>query len=101
MNMIRRNFIRLLTLAGASSFPVANAAIKSGQLTVTYKVSGFSCVTCAVGLDVMMERQTGVAWSKSNYQEAKTTICYHPDLVNDDSLKNIIADMGFLAERLA
>ena len=64
--MIRRHFMRLMTLASVSSFPVLKAATKGGKVVATYKVSGFSCITCSVGLDVMMERQKGVVWSKSN-----------------------------------
>lgn len=97
--MMRRHFIHLLTLAGAGSFDAVSTAAKSQQLTTVYRVSGFSCITCAIGLDVMMERQKGVVWSKSSYQEAQTTIHYHLDLVDDQALRNAIADMGFIAER--
>ena len=97
--MIRRHFIRLMTLAGASSFEVATAAVRSQKLTIVYKVSGFSCATCAVGLDVLLERQKGVLWSKSSYQDKTTSICYYPDLATDESLRNAIAGMGFTAER--
>ena len=97
--MIRRRFIQLMTLAGASSFQVANAAGEGRHSMATYKIAGFSCLTCAVGLDVMMERQRGVVWSKSSYPEAKTNICYQPDLTNDEALRKSIAEMGFVAER--
>jgi copper chaperone CopZ len=94
--MFRRNFIQLVTLAGAGR---AFAAIGDGESkTVTYRIQGFSCVTCAVGLDVMLQRQKGVARAKSSYNEAKTTIVFHPELVTESSLKAFIAEMGFRAE---
>lgn len=99
--MIRRSFIRLMTLAGAGSLPAMHAATKSGQVIATYKITGFSCVTCAVGLDVMLQRQKGVVWSESEYEAAKTNVCYHPDLVTDEALRDAIADMGFIAEKQA
>jgi copper chaperone CopZ len=88
-----------MTLAGAASVPAMRAATKNSQLIVTYKISGFTCVTCAVGLDVMLQRQKGISWSKSDYQAAKTSVCYQPDLVSDEAIRTAIADMGFIAEK--
>jgi Cu+-exporting ATPase len=99
--MIRRQFLRLLALGPASTVPVLHAAMKSGKTLVHYKVSGFTCVTCAVGLDTMLTREKGVEWSRSSYREAKTTVCFHPDLVSEEHLQSAIADMGFLAEKIA
>jgi anaerobic selenocysteine-containing dehydrogenase len=98
--MIRRNFIRLMTLAGMGSVPVLQAATKSNQMTIHYKVTGFTCITCAVGLDAMLQREKGVVWSQSSYQDARTCVCFHPDLTNDEALRNAIADLGFVAEKL-
>jgi hypothetical protein len=46
----------------------------------------------------MLQRQKGVARAKSSYNEAKTTIVFHPELVTESSLKAFIAEMGFRAE---
>jgi anaerobic selenocysteine-containing dehydrogenase len=94
--MFRRNFIQLVTLAGAGT---AFGAMGNGESkTVTYRIQGFSCVTCAVGLDVMLERQKGVVRAKSSYGDAQTTIVFHPDLVTEPLLKAFIAEMGFRAQ---
>jgi Cu+-exporting ATPase len=96
--MIRRQFIRLMAFAGASSLPTAAIASTKTNATVTYRIKGFSCVTCAVGLDTMLERKDGVAWSKSSYEHSRTTICFNPKLVNEHGLQDAIAEMGFTAE---
>ena len=99
--MIRRHFIRLMSLAGAGSLQAAHAASNTAQTTAKYKIVGFSCITCAVGLDVMLQRQKGVVWANSSYQEASTTICFRPDLVSEARLLSSIADMGFTASKQA
>jgi Cu+-exporting ATPase len=94
--MFRRNFIQLVTLAGAGR---AFGAIGGGETrTVTYRIQGFSCVTCAVGLDVMLERQKGVVRAKSSYADATTTVVFQPESVTESALRASIAEMGFRAE---
>lgn len=89
--MFRRNFLASIGAIGA----VGSAAGASDNRTVTYRVKGFSCVTCAVGLDTMMSRQKGVVHAKSSYADATTTIEFKPAWVSEDSLKAAIAEMGF------
>lgn len=97
--MFRRNFIRRLTLASAS---VGMAAITTVQASptkiVAYRVKGFSCVTCAVGLDTMLQQQKGVIRSKSSYPDATAVIEFDPNVVTENSLRAFIAEMGFTAE---
>jgi copper chaperone CopZ len=95
--MIRRRFIQMMTFAGAGSV-AALSAVAAEKKTVTYHVKGFYCITCAVGVDALLERQKGVVKSQSDYQGATTTITYHPSLVSEDELKASIAEMGFHAE---
>ncbi len=96
--MIRRQFIRMLGAAGLSSLPVVNMAAESTRQIVHYRIKGFTCITCAVGLDTMLERTSGVVWSKSSYRDSTTTICFHPDMIAEKALKASIAEMGFTAE---
>jgi copper chaperone CopZ len=93
--MFRRKFIAGLTLAGAG-------AMASGADTrkVTFRIAGFSCITCAVGLDTMMRDKAGVVHSQSSYQDAKTTIEFKPKVVSEEALKAFIAEMGFTATRI-
>lgn len=96
--MIRRNFIQRLTLGGAVG--LANAAAGANR-RVTFKIKGFSCIACAVGLDSLLSQHTGVVHCKSSYPDATATIEFNPDLVTEESLKAAIAEMGFTAQRNA
>src|ERR1700721_2026240 len=81
--MIRRKFIGLLTLAGASSLAALKAANALEKKTVTYKISGFTCITCAVGLETLLQREKGVVWAKASYPNSTATITYHPKLTSE------------------
>lgn len=93
--MIRRQFIQMATLAGAGGLAALAAA---ETRTVSYSIQGFTCITCAVGLDVLLERQKGVVRATSSYPDARTTIVFHPQLTTEAALKSSIAEMGFRAE---
>jgi copper chaperone CopZ len=96
--MIRRQFIQLATLAGVSGL-TAIGAVKAGETkTVTYHVKGFSCITCAVGLDTMLVRHKGIFRSKSTYPEGIVTIDFHPSLITESSIKGLISEIGFTVE---
>jgi copper chaperone len=97
--MFRRNFIQRLTLAGTGSFAALGAVEGRGIKRVTYRVSGFTCVTCAIGLDTVLGKQEGVVHVKSSYPDAKTVIDYDPGLVTENALEAAIAEMGFRAAR--
>jgi Cu+-exporting ATPase len=97
--MFRRNFIQNIALASAGVGVVTAGTVEASRnKTVTYRVKGFSCVTCAVGLDTMLRRQTGVVQSKSSYPDATTVIEFNPKSVTEKSLKEFIAELGFTAE---
>jgi copper chaperone CopZ len=97
--MFRRRFIQRLTLASAGVGMAAVTTVQAGSTkTVTYRVKGFSCVTCAVGLDTMLQRQKGVVRSKSSYPDATTIIEFDPNVVTEKNLQSFIAEMGFTAE---
>ncbi len=86
--MFRRNFIAtVITTLGAAD-----------RQTVTYRIKGFSCVTCAVGLDAMLLQQQGVVHARSSYPDATTTIEFKPSIITDNSLRKFIAEMGFTAQ---
>ena len=93
--MIRRRFIQL---AASVSVGGLTALAASERKTVTYRMQGFTCITCAVGLDVLLERQKGVISAHSSYPDARTTIVFHPELVSEAALKAAIEEMGFHAE---
>ena len=93
--MIRRNFLRMLAVAGAGSVSVLGMAAAGEKRAVSYHVEGFTCVTCAIGLDTMLTRLHGVVRSHSSYPEGAVNIDYHPHLVSEETRKQCIRDAGF------
>ncbi len=93
--MFRRQFVQFVATFGASSVATIAAADAKGMKTVTYVVRGFSCVTCAVGLDTMLGKQKGTAWSKSSYPDGIVKIQFDPKEVTEAQLKAFISEMGF------
>ena len=93
--MFRRQFFQLMTLVGAGQLATITTAKASETKTVTYSVKGFSCVTCAVGLDAMLQRQKGIVWTRSTYPDGTVVIKFDPEKLTDSSLQAFIAEMGF------
>lgn len=92
--MIRRQFIQLATCAGVAGLTALGAEAKETR-TVTFHVKGFSCITCAVGLDTMLSRHKGIVRSDSTYPDGIVTIDFHPRLITESAIKGLISEMGF------
>ena len=93
--MFRRQFVQFVATLNAGSVATIAAADTEGTKTVTYVVKGFSCVTCAVGLDTMLEKRKGVLRCKSTYPDGIVKIQFDPDEIAEQSIKDSIAEMGF------
>lgn len=93
--MFRRDFIQRIAIAGA-----AGAASATGQTeetsTVTFSIQGFTCVTCAIGLEVVLRQQKGVTRAKASYPERKAVVTFDPSMTSADTLKKFINEVtGF------
>jgi copper chaperone CopZ len=84
--MFRRQFLHLITAAGVSG------------LTPLEAMKGFSCITCATGLDTMLGQQKGIASSKSTYPEGKVTVVFDPGKISPQAIVQFISDLGFTVE---
>ncbi len=97
--MDRRNFLCNLTTAtavGATAIEASDAKPDTkGALSVQWNVKGFTCITCAVGLEVMLRGFKGVVMAKATYPENKVSIQYDPKLVTDAKLREFIQVCGF------
>ena len=94
--MDRRNFLCRLTAATASG--VGSAAADAGPKntrTVTYPVKGFTCITCAVGLEVMLRGLKGVTRANASYPQATVVIEFDDHTIHEDGLKQFIQICGF------
>jgi copper chaperone CopZ len=97
--MFRRAFIQRITAASAVGIAGAVSTHAAEKQTVTYHIKGFTCVTCAVGLEVMLREQKGVRRAKASYPDATVVIGYDPELTTEALLVDFIADKGFKAEK--
>lgn len=97
--MFRRQFMRRITLASGSAWAAVHAGSLGGRKTITFRIRGFTCVTCAVGLETMLRRQKGILRAEASYPKANVTIDFNPALVTEASLEAYIAEMGFGLEK--
>jgi copper chaperone CopZ len=63
--------------------------------SVAYQVKGFTCITCAVGLETMLRQQTGVTRVTASYPEERVTIGFDQNLTSEEDLRKFIAICGF------
>jgi copper chaperone CopZ len=93
--MFRRRFLQLATLASVGGLaPLEAAAVGAGR-TEVFHVKGFSCITCATGLDTMLGQERGILSSKSTYPEGKVTVSFDPKRTSDQAIIKFITDLGF------
>jgi Cu+-exporting ATPase len=95
--MFRRRFLQFLALSGAGALAY-EASGKGLAETITYQVRGFSCITCAAGLDTMLTRKKGILSSHSTYPEGKVTVTFDSEVINRAAIRALIAEMGFTVE---
>ena len=93
--MFRRQFMHRITWASASALAGVQATEASERKTVIFRIKGFTCITCAVGLETMLRQQQGVVRAEASYPKANAVIEFNPAIVTDVSLKAYIAEMGF------
>ena len=95
--MLRRKFFQVMTIAttGALTPLEAIPATVTPKKIVTYHVRGFSCITCATGLDTMLAKQKGIGSSSSTYPEGVSTIGFDPDQISEAQIKDFISSLGF------
>ena len=97
--MIRRKFLGLMTLAGASGVAALSVAKAAGQKeTVTYKIQGFTCITCATGLETLLGREKGVLAVKAIYSDGSATVAYDAHAISETEIREAIESLGFKAE---
>ena len=93
--MIRRRFLQFMTLATARSLAPLVALADRARKIVSYRVQGFSCTTCATGLDTMLGQRKGIVSSQSIYPEGKVTVVFNPEQITEKAIVAFITDLGF------
>jgi anaerobic selenocysteine-containing dehydrogenase len=102
--MDRRKFLNGVMggMAGAAAgiglakvnFPLHEVTPKETK-SVVYEVKGFSCITCATGLEVMLREQAGVVRASASYSDTRVMIGFDERVISEDKLKEFIVSCGF------
>ena len=96
--MFRRRFLQIATIASVGGLaPLEGMASAVGK-TETFHVKGFSCITCATGLDTLLGREKGIHSSKSTYPEGKVTVSFDPGKTSEQAIVKFITGLGFTVE---
>ncbi len=93
--MFRRRFLQMLTIASVAGLAPLEAMSSGTSKTVVYFVKGFSCITCATGLDTLLGQQEGITSSKSTYPEGKVTVAFDPHQITEQAIIAFITGLGF------
>jgi copper chaperone CopZ len=95
----RRYFIQ--ALAGSSASLVllesdearGTGAEENGN--VSWIVKGFTCVTCAVGLQTILERHKGITRAAAEYPSGKVEVGFDSRVIAVSEIKHLIEQAGF------
>ncbi len=94
--MLRRRFIQAIALSSVGALSAVETVAASGARTkLVLEVKGFTCPTCAVGLDTLLGKEKGILSSHSTYPEGKVTVVYDPGQSSEKTIRAFIAGMGF------
>lgn len=94
--MIRRAFMQFVALSSVGALsPVEMIASVGPRTTLILQVKGFTCPTCAVGLDTLLGKERGIVSSHTTYPEGKVTIAFDPKESSGEAIRKLIAEMGF------
>jgi copper chaperone CopZ len=96
--MFRRRFLQLVTMASVGTLASLEGMSAGTNKTVIYFVKGFSCITCATGLDTMLGQQKGITSSKSTYPQGKVTVGFDPHQISEQAIIAFITDLGFTVQ---
>lgn len=77
-------------MTAASAGLGAAGAIAGETREVRFAVRGFTCVTCAVGLEAMLKQQPGVLRVQASYPEGRVVIGFDGRRTNVSALRDFI-----------
>jgi copper chaperone CopZ len=96
--MLRRKFFKVVTMATTGALAPLETIPAEPKKVVIYRVRGFSCVTCATGLDTMLQKEKGIVSSSSTYPGGIATIGFDPEQISEKQIEEFIASLGFSVE---
>ncbi|MFC5861422.1 heavy-metal-associated domain-containing protein [Acidicapsa dinghuensis] len=96
--MIRRRFLQLVAISSAGALTSPEAISSTARKTIVLKVKGFTCITCATGLDTLLGKEKGILSSHSTYPAGDVTVEYNAEASSEEAIRKFIAELGFTVE---
>jgi copper chaperone CopZ len=93
--MFRRQFMQIVALTSVGALNPVESMAAGARTTLFLQVKGFTCITCAVGLDALLGKEKGIVSSRATYPEGKVTVVYDPKECSEEAIRKFIAEMGF------
>lgn len=93
--VIRRQFLERVAKAGAAGLVALEAGCSREQKTVTFMVRGFTCITCATGLETLLGRERGVISVVASYAQGKACVVFDPSRTTVQAMESSMREMGF------
>jgi copper chaperone CopZ len=96
--MHRRYFLQTLAGAGAGASLLELGTAQKAHVenaSVRWTVKGFTCVTCAVGLQTILEKHKGIARVKAAYPSGEVEIGFDSHKITPPEIQRLIEEAGF------
>jgi copper chaperone CopZ len=93
--MFRRQFMQIVALTSVGALNPVESIAAINDTTAVFQVKGFTCITCAVGLDTLLGKEKGIVSSRSIYPDGKVTVIFDPMKCSEEAIRKFITDMGF------
>lgn len=65
--------------------------------TITIKISGMHCVSCAMNIDGELEDTKGIIQSITNFYKQETLVIFDHEQISQHTISNIIKKLGYIA----
>ncbi|MEK7605441.1 MAG: heavy-metal-associated domain-containing protein [Patescibacteria group bacterium] len=67
------------------------------MMTITLKINGMHCTSCAFNIDGELEDMDGVKEASTNYAKQVTRVTFDEQKVSPDKFQMIISGLGYSA----
>lgn len=98
--MDRRNFIRNVAATVPAASLTLEAATSKETASVKFSVEGYTCITCAVGLETLLKLEKGVVRASASYPGKSAEVGYDSHLTSEKALVDFIGQCGFKARKV-
>jgi copper chaperone CopZ len=96
--MDRRTFIHAVAATGgAGIIGLADGARKHTKenASVEWVVKGFTCITCAIGLETLLQREEGISQVSAEYLSGRVRIGFDSNVITAPAISRLIEQAGF------